>query len=29
VERFVTVADEHGAEAEQTAYDCLVRLRRL
>ena len=28
VERFVTVPDEHGAEAEQTAYDCLVRLRR-
>ena len=28
VERFVTVADEHGAEAERTAYDCLVRLRR-
>jgi SAM-dependent methyltransferase len=29
VERFVTVGDEHGAEAEQTAYDCLVRLLRL
>ena len=28
VARFVTVADEHGAEAERTAYDCLVRLRR-
>jgi SAM-dependent methyltransferase len=28
VERFVTVPDEHGAEAERTAYDCLVRLRR-
>ena len=28
VERFVSVADEHGAEAERTAYDCLVRLRR-
>jgi SAM-dependent methyltransferase len=28
VERYVTVADEHGAEAERTAYDCLVRLRR-
>jgi SAM-dependent methyltransferase len=28
VERFVMVPDEHGAEAERTAYDCLVRLRR-
>jgi len=28
VERFVSVADEHGAEAERTAYDCLVRVRR-
>jgi len=28
VERFVSVADEHGAEAERMAYDCLVRLRR-
>jgi SAM-dependent methyltransferase len=29
VERIVTVADEHGGEAERTAYDALVRLRRL
>lgn len=28
VARFVTGPDEHGAEAERTAYDCLVRLRR-
>ncbi len=28
VERFVSAADEHGAEAARTAYDCLVRLRR-
>jgi SAM-dependent methyltransferase len=28
VDRFVMVPDEHGAEAERTAYDCLVRLRR-
>jgi SAM-dependent methyltransferase len=28
VERNVSVPDEHGAEAERTAYDCLVRLRR-
>ena len=28
VERYVTARDEHGAEAERTAYDCLVRLRR-
>ncbi len=28
VERNVSVSDEHGGEAERTAYDCLVRLRR-
>ena len=28
VERAVAGADEHGGQAEQTAYDCLVRLRR-
>ncbi len=28
VERVVTGADEHGGQVEQTAYDCLVRLRR-
>lgn len=26
--RAVTVADEHGGEAERTAWDCLVRLTR-
>jgi SAM-dependent methyltransferase len=28
VERSVAGADEHGGESAQTAYDCLVRLRR-
>ncbi len=28
VARVVTVADGHGAEAERTAWDCLLRLRR-
>jgi SAM-dependent methyltransferase len=28
VGRVVAVADEHGAEQDRTAYDCLVRLRR-
>jgi SAM-dependent methyltransferase len=28
VARVVTTADEHGAEAERTAWDCLLRLRR-
>jgi SAM-dependent methyltransferase len=28
VARAVSTADEHGAEAERTAWDCLLRLRR-